>query len=263
MNHSGSRSAPFCPAGAFGPVVMSNWNAWTSERPAERENDAAAQWLGDPAGAFAHLAGDDVVLLEIGVRGVQHERLAPSKLVPKKAFEARVPALGETRCDLDASPLAWIEVDVEVLGLEHLKVESSVLNLVLAEVLRRGVERRRQHAQDRADQDDRAASHSDRHDGTPRTRTRNPRHSPVDCWRCNSCTSTVAFASAFLGRTYPARFLQGVLSKRHRNFAHTRSAYTTGDGRSITSHAHQPIKDNRLDGGSASRLRAVACAGTD
>ena len=56
----------------------------------------------------------------------------------EQPLETRVPSLGHARGDLHARLLARIEVDVEVLGLQDLEVEGSILNLVVPEVLRGG-----------------------------------------------------------------------------------------------------------------------------
>ena len=71
------------------------------ERTAQRQDDAAPQRLGDAAGAFAELALDDVGLLEVGMRRVEHERLASAQLVAEQPLEPRVPALGHARGDVD------------------------------------------------------------------------------------------------------------------------------------------------------------------
>ena len=48
----------------------------------------------------------DVGLLEIGMRGVQHERLPSAQLVLQQALETHAPALGHPRGDVDpAAPL--------------------------------------------------------------------------------------------------------------------------------------------------------------
>jgi hypothetical protein len=106
---------------------------WTCEW----EDDATAQSFGDAARAFPDLATNDVGLFELDVRAVEDQRLATAQLVLKQALEPRMPALGKARGDIHARFLAWIEVDIEVLGLQDLEIEGSILNLVVAEVLRR------------------------------------------------------------------------------------------------------------------------------
>ena len=72
------------------------------ERTAHRQDDAAPDRFGDAAGAFADLARDGVGLLEVGMRRVEHERLAAAQLVAEHLLQARVPALGHARGDVDA-----------------------------------------------------------------------------------------------------------------------------------------------------------------
>ena len=71
------------------------------ERTAERQHDAAAQRLGDAAGALAELALNRVGLLEVRMRRVEHQRLPPAQLVAEDAAEARAPAFGHPRGDVD------------------------------------------------------------------------------------------------------------------------------------------------------------------
>lgn len=49
-----------------------------------------------------------------------------------------MPAFGHACADIHAGLLFRVEVDIEVIGLEYLKSEVFVLDLVAAEVLRRG-----------------------------------------------------------------------------------------------------------------------------
>jgi hypothetical protein len=108
------------------------------ERTRQREDDPPAQRLGDATGPLPHLARDDVVLLEIDRRRVEHQGLAAAELMLEEPRQPRVPALRHPRGDLRAPFLARVEVDVEVLRLEHLEIEMVILNLVLAEILRLG-----------------------------------------------------------------------------------------------------------------------------
>ena len=95
------------------------------ERSAERQHDAAAQRLGDAAGALAELALNRVGLLEVRMRRVEHERLPSAQLVPEEPLEARVPAFRHPRGDVDPFTLFRVVVDVEMLGLQDLKIELS------------------------------------------------------------------------------------------------------------------------------------------
>ena len=147
MNQSGSCCAPVLPGGALGfdrhvelkrvDQLVADDVVGVGERTAKRQHDAAAERLGDAAGAFAELALNRVGLLEVGMRGVEHERLPPAQLVAEHAAEPRVPAFGHPRGDVDPFARARVEVDVEVLGLQDLKIELLVLDLVASEVLRR------------------------------------------------------------------------------------------------------------------------------
>ena len=64
------------------------------ERAGQRQHDPPLQSFGDAARALANHAADHVGLLEVGVRGVEDERLASLHLVLEDAREPRVPALG-------------------------------------------------------------------------------------------------------------------------------------------------------------------------
>jgi hypothetical protein len=81
-------------------------------------------------------SADDIGLLEIGMRSVQYEWLASAQLVLQQPLETHPPALGHTCRDVDARPLTLVEVNVEVIGLQDLKIEGTIVNLVLTEVLR-------------------------------------------------------------------------------------------------------------------------------
>ena len=106
------------------------------ERAGERQHDAALQSFGDAARALADHAADDVGLLEIGVRRIENERLARLHLVLEDARQARIPALGHAADARGVLALFFIEIDVEVIGLQHFELEVLVLDLVASEVLR-------------------------------------------------------------------------------------------------------------------------------
>jgi hypothetical protein len=53
-------------------------------------------------------------------------------------LEAHSPALGHTSRDVDSRPLTLVKVNIEVIGLHDLKVEGTIVDLVLTEVLRGG-----------------------------------------------------------------------------------------------------------------------------
>src|SRR5689334_22676904 len=52
--------------------------------------------------------------------------------------QPRVPPLGETRRNVDAFAFGWIEIDIEVIGVHHVKIERTVSDFVASEVLGRG-----------------------------------------------------------------------------------------------------------------------------
>ena len=106
--------------------------------PAERQDDPPANRLGDAAGAFADGAANGVGLLEVRVCRIEDQRLAPAQLVIERAPKARAPALRHARGDCGGLTLFLVEVDVEVVGAQHLEREGAVLDLVAAEVLLRG-----------------------------------------------------------------------------------------------------------------------------
>ena len=64
---------------------MSDHVIGVGERPAERQDDAAANRFGHAAGAFADVAADRVGLLEVRVRGVENQRLTPAQIVVEHA----------------------------------------------------------------------------------------------------------------------------------------------------------------------------------
>ena len=85
---------------------------------------------------LADLAADDVGLFEVDVGAVQDERLSPAEVVLKQALEPHSPPLWQASRDVHAALFAWVEVDVEVLGLQDLKLEVPIVDLVTSEVLR-------------------------------------------------------------------------------------------------------------------------------
>src|SRR5262249_15837676 len=102
---------------------------------AERQDDAAPQWLGNAARAFAEIALNGVGLLEVGMRGIQHERLPAAKLMGEELLETSMPALGQPRCDINAVLFGRIVIDVEMFGFQNTKIEFLVLDFVLSKVL--------------------------------------------------------------------------------------------------------------------------------
>src|SRR5437867_3603286 len=68
------------------PAALSIWpTAWSPQRPCEWQHDAPFEELGHAAGAFAELTFDGVGLLEIGVAGVEDQRLPAVQFVVENA----------------------------------------------------------------------------------------------------------------------------------------------------------------------------------
>ena len=112
------------------------------ERGAIGQDDPALEGLRDAAGPFAEELVDDRGLLELGAAPVEDQGLAALELVVEHPGEARIPALGHERGQLDRLLVLEIEVDVVVPRLHDLEVEALVLDLVPAVIL--GLERRRE-----------------------------------------------------------------------------------------------------------------------
>ena len=85
-------------------------------RAGEGQHGAVLEELRDAAQSFAGRV-DDVRLLEVGLRGVQDDRLAARELVVEDAGQAGIRAFGHARRVERATPLIRIVVDVEVFGL--------------------------------------------------------------------------------------------------------------------------------------------------
>ena len=120
----------------------------------QRHDDAILQRLGHTAGALADEAREGVGLLEIGMVGVQDDRLGPLELVLEGASQPLVPALGHAGGVLDGDCSLVVVVDVEVGGLHDPEIEGVVLHLVPPEVLsfdRCGQEQDRQCGDGRQD----------------------------------------------------------------------------------------------------------------
>src|SRR5688572_2146592 len=90
------------------------------------------------------------------MRSVQDERLPPGGLAAEEVGQALPPPLREAAGRVDRLAILLVEVDVEVLGLEHPELERLVLNLVCAEVLCR--RRLRHQRQQRRGDDEKQAT---------------------------------------------------------------------------------------------------------
>jgi hypothetical protein len=74
-------------------------------------------------------------VLEVRRRRVDDDGLSPAQRVLQESREPRVPAFGHAADLVGAFTLLRIEVNVAMLGLQHLEGELAVLHLVAAEVL--------------------------------------------------------------------------------------------------------------------------------
>ena len=71
-------------------------------RTGKGQNDPPSGCLCDSTDTFPELALNDVGLLEIGVRGVEDQRLATAKLMVEDPGQARVPPFGQPRAHVDS-----------------------------------------------------------------------------------------------------------------------------------------------------------------
>jgi hypothetical protein len=129
------------------------------QRAREGKHDPSFQDFRDTARGFAELPEHCVRLLEVRVAGVQDQGLLTVELVVQETAYASVPSFGHATGLADDGLHLGIVIDVEVLGLEHLRIESLVLDLVAAEVL--GIRGRRQ--------DDRAQQQRQKKEKCPRS----------------------------------------------------------------------------------------------
>src|SRR5688572_27704799 len=95
--------------------LVANHMVGVGQRTTEWQDDATPKRFREPTRPFADFSGGGVGLLEIRMRRVEHERLPAAQAMSKQPLEPSQPALGETRRQLGAFELAWIEVDVKVL----------------------------------------------------------------------------------------------------------------------------------------------------
>src|SRR6185503_9504230 len=100
----------------------------------KRHDDAGAQPFGDTTRALGELILDDVRLLEVGVIGVEDQRLAVEGM-PERLAESAIPALSHPAGIVDDERFGRIEVVIEVVRADDLPVKSLVLDFVAPEVL--------------------------------------------------------------------------------------------------------------------------------
>ena len=117
-----------------------------AEAGGKRQHDASFLVLRDAADAVAQVAGDDVGLRELGVARVEHDRLTLGEGVVEDLRQAGVPALRQAAGLHHGVVLGGVVIDVEVRGLENLKIEILVAHFVSPERLRMaGRHRRKSH----------------------------------------------------------------------------------------------------------------------
>ena len=106
------------------------------QRASKRQDHTALQRLGHAPDPLVDHPGDGVGLFEVGMRGVQDHWLSAPQILTEKTGEAGVPSLGHPCRVTCGIAFLRVEIDVEVLRLQHLEGELAVLNLVATEVLR-------------------------------------------------------------------------------------------------------------------------------
>ena len=109
------------------------------ERGCQREDDSAFYPFRHTARSLADGSADDVRLLEVGMRGIEHQRLSALDVVVEHLRETRVPTLGQPADACSRPTFFVVEVDVKVFSLQQFEFELFVLNFVAAEVLGLGV----------------------------------------------------------------------------------------------------------------------------
>ena len=115
--------------------------------PRERHGDPTADQVGEASRGLGQEHREDVLLLEVVVRVVEHQREAPVETQPEALRELLVRLLHQRRDEADEVLVGRVVVDVDVLGLEHLPGVRMVDDLVSAEgVLRPRRERDREKA---------------------------------------------------------------------------------------------------------------------
>ena len=106
------------------PPVMSYWKAWVSSWPMTWFRSPSVPPVGSTirrrsASVTPPVPSprpcDDVGLLELGLGGVEDERLPAGQLVVQHGAQAGVPALGHPAGELAGALLFGVVVDVEVL----------------------------------------------------------------------------------------------------------------------------------------------------
>ena len=104
--------------------------------PGEGKDDSLLEEIGDPARSLAWLfAAQRIGLLKVGLGGIENDGLALLVLMAENPGEALVRAFRKPSGIEGGGPRLRIEIDIEVLGAEHLEVEAAVLDFVLAEVV--------------------------------------------------------------------------------------------------------------------------------
>lgn len=103
------------------------------QRSRHRQRDAPFDTLCHTACTLTD-ALNHVGLLEVGTRGVQHNRLRLCELVGEHLAESRAPSLGEP-CDVRRRfAFFGIKINIEVIGLEHFELKRFVLDFIATEI---------------------------------------------------------------------------------------------------------------------------------
>ncbi len=145
------------------------------QRPAEGNQHAAPAELGESGHPFGKEDRRHVRLLEILVAAVDDERDRLLHLIDEETPQAVIPLFGHREGDPREVFFLRIEVEPEVLALEHIPVEPRVLDLVLSEDQELSARQVRQGDQERYG-DDRGESPG----GHPQRRNgQGARHVPI------------------------------------------------------------------------------------
>ena len=103
------------------------------QRAAQGQGNPALEELGEAGDALGQVAGDDVRLLEVDVRGINDQRNSALHGVAESALGMTESGLGHVTGIRSQLRFFRVEVEIEVFGLHLLPLETVVLHLVLAE----------------------------------------------------------------------------------------------------------------------------------
>ena len=100
----------------------------------DRQDHAIAVRLGERQDAFRQLAGLDVLLLELALRLVEHERHFEGEVMLEVGADSLIRAFGIAHDPLEMLLDLRVVIDLEVIGRVDVPVERVVADLVLAVV---------------------------------------------------------------------------------------------------------------------------------